>query len=220
MMVFNQPEPQCSQCKTLNRPSDGFCRQCGGSMSGVMVEVSSAGRVKGMLLIFVNPGALLKNHLTEYPWPWALGISGTAFMLFFLQTGMDLIRVNKITTIGVAKLALLGIVYGTVGVSLLAGVAWLGCRAVNTTYTYGFAVRAFGLSYSPTLVYVLMGLIANVLFGWNTSVAFGITGVLWALNPMNAAIKEMTAGKTGMSIVLSSLCGGLLLFGWAFVGTK
>jgi ribosomal protein L40E len=216
MTVFNQPETQCSQCGTLNGHDAEFCRQCGKAA----VRATAGKRVMQMLMIFVNPGAILKNHLSEYPWPWALGISGLAFMLFFLQTGIDLFRVNKINTIGVAGLALAGIVYGTVGVSLLAGVAWLGCRSARTTYTYGWAIRAFGLSYSPTLVYVVLGLAANLLFGWNTSVAFGITGALWAMNPMNAAIKEMTAGRTGISIVLTSLCGGLLLFGWALISTS
>ena len=220
MKVLNQPETQCSQCGTKNRPDAGFCRQCGRPVSCVEVTTTAGERVKHMLMFFVNPGSILKHHLAEYPWPWALGISGLAFMLFFLQTGIDLFRVNKITTIGVAGLAFAGIVYGTVGVSLLAGVAWLGARSASTTCTYGWAVRAFGLSYSPTLVYVVIGLAANLLLGWNTSVAFGITGALWAMNPMNVAIREMTAGKTGVSIVLTSLCGGLLLFGWALISTR
>lgn len=140
-------------------------------------------------------------------------------MLFFLQTGLDLFRGGS-GFIRVIELAIVGAVYGTVGVGLLAGIAWLGSKSANGTCTYGWTVRAFGLSYSPTLVYVVFGLAANVLLGWNTSVAFGITGALWAMNPMNAAIKEMTAGKTGVSIALTSVCGGLLLLGWGLISTR
>ena len=66
-------------------------------------------------------------------------------------------------------------------------------------------------------MYGLLGLLANLLLGWNTALAFGITGVLWALGPMLAAVKELTAGKTWVSIVVSTVCGALVLLGWAWV---
>ena len=52
----------------------------------------------------------------------------------------------------------------------------------------------------------------------NTAQGFGSPDV--TTSAMNAAIKEMTAGKTGYSIALTCLCGGLLLFGWAFISTR
>ena len=176
-------------------------------------------RVTHILKMCVNPGATLQQHLADYSWPWAFGISGLAFTLFFMQTGLDLFRQGA-GFIRVAELTIIGALYGTVGVASLAGIAWMGSKPADGTHTYEWTLRAFGLSYSPTLIYVVCGLAANVLLGWNTSVAFGITGALWAMNPMNAAIKEMTAGKTGTSIVLTSLCGGLLLLGWGWISTR
>lgn len=81
-----------------------------------------------------------------------------------------------------------------------------------------WSIRAISLSYSPTLVYAASGLLFNLFLGWNTAVAFGVTGVLWALGPINAAVKEMVNGKTGPSIVLSTICGVLVLFAWAALG--
>ena len=220
-MADTQPtDTSCGRCGTQNRAGADFCRHCGSSLKCASSRSSRAGGIKRLLMMFINPGALIRNHLADYSWPWALGVSGLAFMLFFLQTGMDLVRVKKLGAAGAVWLTVNGIAYGTVGVALLAGVAWLGCRSVGTGHSYVWTVRAFGLGYCPTLVYVVIGLFANLLFGWNTSVAFGVTGTLWAMSPMNAAIKEMTAGKTGYSIALTCLCGGLLLFGWAFVGTR
>lgn len=60
----------------------------------------------------------------------------------------------------------------------------------------GEAVRAFALAYSAALVYVVIGLLFNLFFGWNTAVAFGVTGVLWALGPMIAVLKGMVGGRS------------------------
>jgi len=63
-----------------------------------------------------------------------------------------------------------------------------------------------------------VGLIFNLAAGWNTAIAFGVTGVLWALLPVIAILREMTGEKLGVSLAISTLCGGLILCGWALVG--
>jgi hypothetical protein len=35
---------------------------------------------------------------------------------------------------------------------------------------------------------------------------------------MIASIKEMSRGNTGLGVIVASLCSGLLLLGWAFLG--
>jgi hypothetical protein len=188
---------------------------------------SRSGQVRAALLMFVNPGAALKGAFTEVSPPFALGVSGAAFGLFFLQTGLDLLRAGQPTLprlalsgpVGVVGLCLLGILYGTLGVAFVAGIAWALTRPIGGTFALGWTVRAFALGYSPALVYALLGVIANVALGWNTAVAFGVTGVLWALGPMIAALREMLGGRVGVSVALATLCGGLVLYGWAFLGT-
>jgi hypothetical protein len=81
------------------------------------------------------------------------------------------------------------------------------------------AISSFGLGYSASLIYSVTGLIFSLYsLGWNTSVAFGVTGVLWALRPSLFTIRQMSGEKVGFSIVLTTLCGAVLLMGWAVIG--
>jgi hypothetical protein len=184
-------------------------------------------QIKAALLIFVNPGGALKGALREIPIPLALGVSGTAFGLFFLQTGLDLLRVGHQTLPrfamtgngGVAALCLLGVLYGTLGVAALGAFAWFATRAMGATLTLEATVRAFALGYCPALVYAAFGVVMNVGFGWNTALAFGVTGVLWAIGPMISTLREMLGGQIWPSVILATILGGLALFGWAYLGT-
>ena len=172
------------------------------------------GLLKSALAVALNPGGLLKSELQNYPWPWTLGVSGFAFVLFFLQTGLDLHRAGQATPSKVLLLAFLGAVFGSVGVGLISTLAWLLSYPFGKKLPLGWAVRAFGLAYSPALIYGIMGLFANLVWGWNTAVAFGVTGFLWALGPMLVTVSEMTENRLTLSYVIATLCGGLLLLGW------
>jgi hypothetical protein len=177
--------------------------------------------------MFVNPGGALKGALSTVPPLAALGVSGTAFGLFFLQTGLDLLRAGAPTlprfgltgAVGVIGLCLLGAVYGSVGVAVLAALAHGVARAFGWKAGIDSTVRAFALGYCPALVYALLGIVMNAGLGWNTAVAFGVTGALWALGPMIATLREMLGGRTALAAVLATILGGVVLFGWAFLGT-
>jgi hypothetical protein len=184
-------------------------------------------RLRALFLMFVNPGAALKGALAEVSPMFALGVSGTAFGLLFLQTGLDLLRVGQPTLpllaltgpLGVVGLCLLGVLYGTLGVSILGAIAFSITRPFGATLALGPTVRAIALGYSPALFYALLGVVANVLLGWNTAVAFGVTGLLWALGPMIATLRAMLGGQTRLSVILATVLGGIMLLGWAFLGT-
>ena len=64
----------------------------------------------------------------------------------------------------------------------------------------------------------MIGLLFNLFFGWNTAVAFGVTGVLWALGPMIAVLKGMVGGRSWPATLLATACGLMVLLGWARVG--
>jgi hypothetical protein len=167
--------------------------------------------------IFTNPRAVFQAHLTSIPAPLCLLISGLAFGLFYLQTGRDISHAGRVGMVHAAALGALGLVVGTAGVGLLASIAWVLTRPFRGGLPLGWAVRAFGLAYSPALIYGALGLGANVLLHWNTSLAFGATGVLWALGPMFVAIREMTGQRAGASAVVATICGALMLVGWALI---
>ncbi|RQD72791.1 MAG: DUF4339 domain-containing protein [Candidatus Syntrophonatronum acetioxidans] len=171
-----------------------------------------------MFLMVLNPGMLLKAHLQRYSWQWALSVSGIAFMLFFIQTSLDIHRTGEVGEGYVLGMAFKGILYGTVGISFFALLAWWLVRnAWKSQHPADWAVKAFGLGYAPALVYTTCGLLANIFLGWNTSLTFGIPGVLWATRPMMAALKEMTGGKKVVSLLMSVFFGLLLFMGWSWL---
>ncbi|MBL0085230.1 MAG: YIP1 family protein [Ideonella sp.] len=184
-------------------------------MSRPSSTVKKAGLLRTVIGVMVNPGGLLKARLADTGLMAALAVSGLAFTLFFLQTGLDRARSGQIRLESVGVLAAAGLVLGTAGVAITALVGWVGCKLLGSKAPLGEALRAFGLAYSPTLVYAVMGLAVNLLLGWNTAVAFGVTGLLWALGPMIVALKDMVDGHSGRAAAIATVCGLLVLFGWA-----
>ena len=174
--------------------------------------------MRSALSMILNPGQVVKGALDRVPWPVSLTISGLAFTLFFLQTGLDMHRVGTASAGAAVGFTFLGLFFGTAGVALVAAVGWALARLLGGERSLEWTVRAFCLAYTPTLIFATVGLIFNLAAGWNTAVAFGVTGVLWALLPIIAILKEMTGEKLGASLAISTLCGGLILCGWALLG--
>jgi hypothetical protein len=175
-------------------------------------------RWKVALSMMINPGEVVKNQMSQVPWPFSLLISGLSFTLFFLQTGLDMLRTGQISTSTVVLITMLGLVYGTVGIALIAAMAWALAQGSERSYTIDWAISSFALGYSATLVYALLGVIFSLAFGWKTAVAFGVTGVLWALRPTLFTVRQMSGDRIAFSIALATLCGAILLFGWALLG--
>lgn len=178
-------------------------------------KTSFFGMVFGMM---AAPGQVLQKSLSEVSWGLAYGVSGLAFLLFFLQTGLDLMRAGRMDSEEVVLLSVLGLFFGTIGVIFVGFVAWAGIQGLGHKQVLPDVLRAFALAYSPTLIYAVCGLIVNLVLEWNTAVAFGVTGLLWALNPISATIRHFCEDKTLPAVVLTTLCGLLMLIGWAFLG--
>ena len=168
-----------------------------------------------ILSAILNPGGLLQSQLKGISWPVTLLIPGLAFTLLFFQTSLDQARVGISGWGWALIMALIGCVYGTIGVLLISLVGWIGLKVLGGKTSPGGVISAFSLDYSPTLIYLVLGLVANLLFGWRTAVAFGVTGVLWALGPIMSTLRQMTGGKTVASAILGTVCGSLLLLGWS-----
>lgn len=184
------------------------------------MDVTTAKRrldLKPFLQIMLNPGHVIRNLLEGIPLPVCLIAPGLAFTFFFLQTGLDLWRVGARSPAGVAGLTFVGMLYGTAGVALVAALAWAVSRPLGGARALDWTLRAFALSYSPALIYATLGLLFNLAFGWHTAIAFGATGVLWALAPLIMVSREMLGGRLWAGIVMSTLCGGLILVGWALI---
>lgn len=175
-------------------------------------------RWKTAMSMMINPGQVVKEQVSKVPWPFSLAVSGLAFALFFLQTGLDMFRANQISKTMVILVSAIGLVYGTLGIVLIAALAWGLCQGSESNHSLTWTISSFALGYSATLIYAFSGLVFSLVFGWKTAVAFGITGVLWALRPNIFTIRALSGERTGFSIALATLCGALLLFGWALLG--
>ena len=88
-----------------HRPVDG-CEAA--SANAALNQAAPANRWWSILLMMVSPGQVLAQGLGKISWPFALGVSGAAFALFFFQTGLDRSHVNSLSTGGCAMLALVG----------------------------------------------------------------------------------------------------------------
>jgi hypothetical protein len=187
-------------------------------------DMPVAGRPALWRVVFATmaaPGEILRRHAAALPAPLALGVSATALALFFAQTGIDLHRGQPWDGAALAALGVLtasGALLGSAGVALLAAVAWLLTRPFGGGASLAWTLRAFALAFSPTLIYGACGLIAQLAFGWPAALAFGVTGYLWALGPLHAAISELSGGRAVVDAILTSVLGGLLLLAWAALG--
>jgi len=141
-----------------------------------------------------------------------------AFALFFLQIGLDQVQVGQADWGRPFALLILGALFGLLLGPLVGGAGWLGTRPFGGQQSLVWAIRAFSLAYLPALVYGGMGLMANLLLGWHTAVSFGVTGVLWSMGPMLTTLRRMTDNRLGVSITLTTVCGLLVLAGWAVMG--
>ena len=166
---------------------------------------------------FLNPGLLIKSNLQDQPWPLAFLVPGFAFILFFLQIGLDLHRSGAISAGQALALSIVGLVYGTLGVSLLALITWLLASVFKSSRSLIWALQAFALSFAPTLIYASFGLAANLFFDWNSSIAFGVTGVIWAFIPISNVTNTMVEGRRTVAIALTTLSGLILLFSWSWL---
>ncbi|MBU0609174.1 MAG: YIP1 family protein [Armatimonadetes bacterium] len=185
------------------------------AMTGAVAPRVSS--IRSVLGILTNPKAVFQQHLMYVPAPLCLLVSGLAFGMFYLQTALDVSQRDWRGIVYTIALTVLGLAVGTVGVGLLAAIAWALTRPFGGKHPIDWAVRAFGLAYAPTLIYAGLGMVANVVLGWNTALAFGVTGLLWALGPMIVAIREMTGERTGISVVIATVCGALMLALWALI---
>lgn len=155
--------------------------------------------------------------LDNVPPVFSLCIPGLAFTLLFLQAGLDLNRIMARSPAGVVGFTFLGALYGVAGIALVAAAAWAFARAMGGSRSFDWTLRACGISYTPSLIYAACGLFFNAAFGWNTAAAFGVTGLLWSIAPLTSVGREMLGDRLGLSIALATVCGGLLLFGWALI---
>jgi len=180
-------------------------------------EIPRPSLLRTIFGMMVNPAAALRGALAGR-WYLSAAVSALAFGLFFAQTGLDLYKTGQKELIFVLLAAGAGLLYGLAVIPLVAAFLWLVLKAARSDQGILQTISVFCLSYSGALIYGILGLVFSLALGWKTSVAFGVTGVLWAIGPMMVAIRELTGQKRTLSFFLSTLVGALILLSWSVFG--
>lgn len=182
------------------------------------MERTKVGRLRNLFGMMINPARVLKSVLADKKWYLSMIISAAAFGLFFLQTGLDLYRTGQKGLFFVLIMLLTGLGYGAIIIPVIAVLVWLILKIAKVQMTVGQGISIICLSYSGGLIYGISGLFFSLVLGWNTSLVFGVTGVLWALGPMMYTIRQVSNGKRALSITLSTLIGIVVLVSWVWIG--
>jgi len=168
--------------------------------------------------MMINPKEAMKG-ISETKWYFSMIISGLAFCLFFLQTGLDLYKTGQKGIKFVILSAGAGLAYGMLIIPIISFIVWVFLKVIKSDKGLLWTVSSFCLSYSGALIYGCLGLIFSLFLGWRTSVAFGVSGVLWAVGPMIVTAREMTGGKISVSVPVATIFSALVLVSWAFWGS-
>ena len=179
---------------------------------------ANAPKWRVVLSMMFQPGAVLKKAMSGIPWYFSVSVSGLAFLLFFLQTGLDFYRTGQQGMSFVIRSAAVGLAFGLVVIPLIGVLVFGIAKLFGSDKTLLWAVSAFSLCYSSALVYCAFGIIASSFMQWRTALAFGVSGVLWATGPILSTIREMTGGKAYVGILISTLASAAVLLCWALLG--
>lgn len=187
-------------------------------MADVTIKRIRPSKIKSLFRMMMSPMKAIKDNVDQIPMKFALLVGGLAFMEFFLITGLDLYKTGQKGFIFVIFSSLTGFIYGITIIPFFGILIWLVTKLFKTEDTMTFAIKSICLSYSGALIYGLIGLIFSLFFSWKVSIAFGLTGVLWAIGPMFYTIRRMSQGKLALSIILSTVIGSLVIYSWSFFG--
>lgn len=181
------------------------------------MEQTKTSLFRTIIGMMISPASALSGAFSN-KWYLSAGVSALAFGLFFVQTGLDLYKTGQKEMDYVLISLGAGVAYGLVMIPLIGAIIWVILKAAKTDKSLMQAISAFCLSYSGALIYGLLGIAFSLALGWKTSVAFGVTGVLWAIGPMIFTIRQLTGGKNALSVPLATAIGVVVLISWSIFG--
>lgn len=178
-------------------------------------RISTFGSILPMMF---NPGVFIQRYLERANLIFSILVSGLAFGLFFLQTGLDLYKTGQKNMNFVYTMAGIGFLYGVLMIPFFGILLWIFLNIARSKSTFKNTLSATCLSYSGLFVYSIFGLIFSVFFNWRTSIAFGTTGTVWSIGTLIGTIRQLSNSKTGLAIFLGTIFGTIVLFSWYYLG--
>lgn len=149
-----------------------------------------------------------------------LAVSGIAFGLFFLQTGLDRYRTGTSSVGTVLLLGLEGWLLGTLGVTAWASLVWALSRTCGVSLRWLWVLQSYGWCYGPVLISGVIGLLMSLVLGWNTAMTFGLGAMVMAASALYEFHHKLTGGRALLCIPLTVTGGGLVLWIWERLATR
>ena len=167
------------------------------------------GKLAGLAIMCFNPSALIKksnNHKLKYI---GLAVPALTFLLYFWQYGADRLRLQLTGNSDVALLCLFGLIAGPVLVTLTAAILKIFIKQA----AFSDLVTDVGFTFSLPLLINFIGLLFNAIFDMNTSLIFGLTGVLFSIIPLFDVICSSVNKKRAFltSLILISAAGAIYM---------
>ena len=138
--------------------------------------------------------------------------------LFFLQIGLDKKSIGLSDKGKIAISCILGALSAIVFILIAAGIIKIFALITKTNVPYTDLIFAIGFIFEIPFVINLIGVICNLVLGKNTSLSFGITGLLMMILPMFYLIMSInllgTKYRKYFAVILSTFICALGLTGW------
>lgn len=158
----------------------------------------------------LNPSELNNSEIKTGTAVSGLFISGLTFMLLFILTGIDK---NE----AILLPALKGVFFGTIGILILALFIYILVKLSDKNNSLLNVIIRLSLCYTASIIFTLAGFVLKILFGWQTSVSLGMSGVLFTFSPLISVINLLTDGKRIFGIFIISFAGLYIIFFWALL---
>lgn len=146
------------------------------------------------------------------------GVLALAFGLASLQVALDLQGTSRSLDPGLLRPLFLGALVGVVGGGLLALVLAAGLRSLGGSLGPGEAWTVLARSLRPALAYGGLGVLFNLLLGWNTGLACGLVGLLWAGPVLTAELRRRWAGSLVRAAAIAVPLTLLWIWAWTRFG--
>lgn len=170
-----------------------------------------------LLPMMFNPSAFIENYLQNASFVFALLVSGSAFGLFFLQTGLDLYRTGQKNLQFVYTIAGVGLLYGALVIPFFGVLLWLFLKIARSKSSFRQVLTITCLAYSGLFVYSIFGVAFSLLLNWRTSITFGLSGAVWSIGATIATARKLSKNMA-FSIFLAIVFGSAVLLSWYYLG--
>lgn len=153
--------------------------------------------------LFLDPTERDERPLPER-WHIALLFPMLTFLFFFLQQSIDRSFLGFFDPASTAMQCFVGFCSGILLPSLTAGILRLCSGIIGLRAGYRELLTEIGLSFFLPMLINFSGVLTDAIFGLKTSVLFGLTGILFSLIPLYAAMLRLgtSTQKRARSIAL------------------